>query len=104
MTCKKIDWSDNKGVPMSDARKEQYAQDVIKMLRKNPDEGMVYIACGDTLILGTIDSDGNIQIQDLEPRRWAFVESQGKSPAKGQHKCTCATNTLIKSGCQCGGN
>ena len=100
MTCK-LDWNDNRGVPVSDLRRDQYTQEIINKLKADPEMGMVYIATGDMLILGSIDEEGNIEIQDLEPRRWCFIEAAAKPQNKG--KCICATNTLIKSGCQCGG-
>lgn len=101
MTCK-LEWNDNRGVPINETIRDQYAKRIIEELLADPDKAMVYVATGDMLILGSIDEDGNIEIQDLEPRRWAFIEAKPLPDTNG--KCICSTNTLVKSGCQCGGS
>jgi len=99
----KVDWNSAKGVPIAEQQRNKYAEQLIKQLQDNPDLGWTYVSTGDMFIFASLDEDGNIEVNDLIPRRWAFIENGKSIPGDQLKNCFCPLKQLLQSGCQCGG-
>ena len=99
----KFDWTDGRGVPISDAQRDKYAEKLVKYLQDNPDETWTYTATGDMFMFAMRDESGNIEIEDLIPKRWSFIENGKVVDGSEVKKCFCDMKTLMQTGCQCGG-
>lgn len=99
----KFDWTSNRGVPISDEQRDKYAKKLIKYLQDNPNEDWTYTATGDMFMFARRDECGNIEVEDLIPKRWSFIENGKVVDGDEVKKCFCDMKTLMQSGCQCGG-
>jgi len=104
MSTTKIDWDSAQGVPIDEQQRNKYAEQLVKQLQDNPDLQWTYIATGDMFLFARCDEHGNIEVDDLIPRRWAFIENGKLVAGEELQKCFCPLKQLLQSGCQCGGN
>jgi len=98
----KIPWESLSQVPISEAKKLQWAQECLDFLNKNPDELMTFISSGDTIIMVQRVNEDLFSIEELKPQRRALYDQSLKVDLA--NSCCCSTTNLMKKGCQCGGN
>ena len=96
----KIPWETFSKVPISDSKKQQWVEECINYLKKEPGELMTCISSGDTTILVSRVDENIFAIEDLKSERWALYDEASDAP----DGCSCTMAKLLKEGCGCGGN
>ena len=98
-----IPWEILSKVPISVAKKQQWVEECINHLKKNPDDVMTCISSGDTTILVSRVAENIFSIEDLRSERWALYD-ETSDVSDSSDACSCTMANLLKKGCSCGGN
>jgi hypothetical protein len=91
-------WTDQRGVPLSEARKQKFIEDGIRYLEAHPDEYSVQYSSGDTMIQVQRHS-GFYSVNEFSPQRYVLIHRDDSNDP-----CSCDLATLNSTGCLCGGS